>query len=300
MQSSHEPRTSPSGPPPDAALARLALQARRLVLSAAHAAGTGHVGGSLSATDLLVALYFARLALDPARPDWPERDRFILSKGHCALGLYAVLALRGYLPIEELQTFDQGGTRLQMHPDMHRLPGLDLSTGSLGQGLSAGVGMAIGAQLRGLPSRIWVMIGDGELQEGMLWEAIHVAPRYGLANLTLIVDCNGLQQYGWPARPGERGDRRDPWAGVDLSRVFAGFGWQVIETDGHDMAAIRGAMDAAEAVADRPTVILAATTKGRGVSFMEMTVKWHTGAVDDDQWARAAAELGEGDDDLDA
>jgi transketolase len=296
MQSSPELRTSPS----DAALARLARQARRLVLSAAHAAGAGHVGGSLSAIDLLVALYFARLSIDPARPGWPERDRFILSKGHCALGLYAVLALRGYLPVDELQTFDQGGTRLQMHPDMHRLPGLDLSTGSLGQGLSAGVGMAIGARLRGLPSRVWVMVGDGELQEGMLWEAIHVAPRYSLANLTLVVDRNGLQQYGWPARPGERGDRRDPWAGVDLRLVFAGFGWQVIETGGHDMAAIRAAMDAAEAVADRPTVILAATTKGRGVSFMEMTVKWHTGAVDDDQWARAVAELGEGGDDLDA
>lgn len=278
-------------------LRRLARQARALVLTTAHAAGAGHVGGSLSAMDMLIALYFDRLHIDPAHPDWPDRDRFILSKGHCALALYVVMAMRGYLPIEELETFDKGGSRLQMHPDMRLLPGLDLSTGSLGQGLSAGVGMALGLRLLGRSSHVWVMVGDGELQEGMLWEGIHAAPRHRLGNLTLLVDHNRLQQYGWPSQPTDRGDRHDPWGGTDLPKIFDGFGWRVLELDGHDMAAIQAAMATVQENGDRPTVILANTIKGKGVSLMEMSIKWHTGAPDDEQLRFALAELALGEDD---
>ncbi|MGH3368469.1 MAG: transketolase, partial [Nocardioidaceae bacterium] len=210
----------------DAELAELAARARALILRTAHTVGAGHVGGSLSAADLLVALYFDVLRIDPEHPDAPDRDRFILSKGHCALGLYVTLAMRGYFDEAELVTFDQGGSRLQMHPDMTKLPGVEMSTGSLGQGLSAGLGMALGARLRGSDSRTYVVLGDGELQEGMSWEAIHVAPRYRLGHLVAILDHNGLQQYGWPPTDADRGDRRDPWAGVDLVATFTGLGWR--------------------------------------------------------------------------
>ncbi|GAB2892496.1 transketolase [Streptomyces mayteni] len=281
----------------DADLGRVATRARELILRTAHRAGAGHVGGSLSAADLLVTLYFDELRGDPARHDAPERDRFILSKGHCALGLYVVLAMRGYFPESELADFDRGGGRLQMHPDMTKLPGVEMSTGSLGQGLSAGVGMALGARLGGAAtsrdSRTYVLLGDGELQEGMAWEAAHVAPRYRLGNLVAILDHNGLQQYGWPRGADDRGDRRDPWAGVDLRATFAGLGWRVLEIDGHDIPAIRAALDEARTAedGDRPTMILATTRKGRGVSFAEMTIGWHTGAPSDKQLAAALAEL---------
>ena len=159
-------------------LRRLSAETRRLIVRGVHRAGAGHVGGPLSAADLLVSLYFDRLRIDPDRPDWPERDRFILSKGHSSIALYAVLALRGFFSIEELDTFDQIDSRLQGHPDMTKLPGLDMSTGSLGQGLSPGVGMALAARLRGLPFRTWVMLGDGELQEGQIWEAAFTAARF--------------------------------------------------------------------------------------------------------------------------
>ena len=166
-------------------------------------AGAGHIGGPLSAMDLLIALYFRVLRIRPDETDWPERDRFILSKGHSAIGQYVAMALRGYFPVEELATFDHGDSRLQGHPDMTRLPGLEASTGSLGQGLAVGLGIALGARLRGLPAHTFVMLGDGECQEGQVWESVIVAARYGLSNLTAIVDCNGLQQYGWPLPPGE-------------------------------------------------------------------------------------------------
>ena len=223
--------------------------------------------------DLLVALYFRVLRIRPDEPDWPERDRFILSKGHSAIGLYATMALRGYFPVEELATFDQGDSRLQGHPDMTRLPGLDASTGSLGQGLAVGVGMALGARMRGLASHTFVMLGDGETQEGMVWESVMVAARYGLGNLTAIVDCNGLQQYGWPATPGggDRGDRRDPLAGRrHRAPRSSAFGWRVAggRRPRHrgDRQRLR-AMPARRGPVGRPTAILARTVKGRGVSF---------------------------------
>ena len=180
-----------------AELKRYAIQLRRLVVESVHHAGAGHLGGPMSAAELLIALYFAELNIDPARPRDENRDRFILSKGHSSIGLYAALALRGYLPIEELATFDAIDSRLQGHPDMSVLPGLDMSTGSLGQGLSPGLGMALAARLKGQDFRTWVMIGDGDSQEGQIWEAAFVAARYGLDNLTAILDWNGLQQYGW-------------------------------------------------------------------------------------------------------
>ena len=276
----------------------MARRGRLLVVQSVANAGAGHIGGPLSAMDILVALYFRVLRIRPDEPDWPARDRFILSKGHSAIGLYAAMALRGYFPVEELATFDAAGSRLQGHPDMTRLPGLDASTGSLGQGLSVGVGIALGARRRGLDSHTFVLLGDGEMQEGQVWESLPVAARYGLGNLTAIVDRNGLQQYGWPLRPGEahRGDRRDPWAGVDLPAALEAMGWRVLEIDGHDFGQILEALADARAAGagDRPTAILARTIKGRGLSFAEGASEWHSRVATADEAEAARLELGEG------
>ena len=283
--------------PAHADLEAIARRARLLVIESVARAGAGHVGGPLSAMDLLVALYFRVLRVRPEEPDWPERDRFVLSKGHSAIGLYATLALRGFFPVEELATFDTAGSRLQGHPDMTRLPGLDASTGSLGQGLSVGVGLAMGARRRGLDAHTWVMLGDGELQEGQVWEAVPIAAKYGLGNLTAIVDRNGMQQYGWPLPPGEvhRGDRSDPLAGTDVRAAFEAFGWRAVEIDGHDVDAILDAY--AGALADRagtrPTVILARTVKGHGISFTAGASAWHSRVATADEIEAARAELRE-------
>jgi transketolase len=266
-----------------------------LVIDTVAHSGAGHIGGPLSAMELLVALYFRVLRIRPQEPGWPERDRFILSKGHSAIGLYAVMALRGYLPVAELATFDNGDSRLQGHPDMTRLPGLDASTGSLGQGLAVGVGIALGARMRGLDAQTFVMLGDGEMQEGMVWESVIVAARYGLGNLTAIVDRNGLQQYGWPLTPAEthRGDRADPLVGTDLRAALEAFGWRVLEIDGHDIEAIVAACADARTAAGgaRPTAILARTVKGRGVSFTEGRFEWHARVATADEVAAARLEL---------
>src|SRR5918998_4326628 len=196
----------------DSDLPALAQRARWEVIKTVTSNKAGHIGGPLSMMDLLVSLSFSELRIRPDEPDWPDRDRFILSKGHAAIGLYAVLALRGYLDLDELSTFDKGDSRLQGHPDVTRLPGLDASTGSLGQGLSVGVGMAIGARLSQKDFHAWVLMGDGEIQEGMVWEAVQVAARYQLTSLTAIIDRNGLQQFGLPSTDltthTDRGDRR--------------------------------------------------------------------------------------------
>jgi transketolase len=278
-----------------AELQQLAAAGRWHVIETVANAKAGHIGGPLSAMDLLVALYFNELSIDPQQPQDPARDRFILSKGHCAIGLYAVLALRGYFPLEELATFDQGGSRLQGHPDMKLTPGVDSSSGSLGQGLSAGAGMAIAAKQLGADFHTWVMLGDGELEEGMVWEAVHTARRYKLDNLTAIIDLNGLQQYGWPVtEDGDRFDRSNPWSGVDLEGVFTGFGWSVISIDGHDFDEIEAAFQQVRTArgSGKPTVILAETLKGKGISFTEGTYKWHNGVATPEQLATAAAELG--------
>jgi transketolase len=279
-------------------LEALARRGRLLVVESVATAGAGHIGGPLSAMDLLVALYFRVLRIRPDEPGWPERDRFVLSKGHSAIGMYAAMALRGYFPVEELATFDAAGTRLQGHPDMTRLPGLDASTGSLGQGISVGVGIAMGARRRGLDAHTFVMLGDGELQEGQVWEAVTVAAKYGLGNLTAIVDRNGMQQYGWPLGSGEtnRGDRRDPWAGSSVRAAFEAFGWRVLEIDGHDFDAIIDACADARAAAggSEPTAILARTVKGRGFSVTEGVSAWHSRVATADEVEAARAELGDG------
>ena len=269
---------------------------RWLVMSTVANSGAGHIGGPLSAMDLWVALYFRVLHIRPDEPDWVDRDRCILSKGHAAVGLYAVMAQRGYFPIAELATFDRGDSRLQGHPDSTRLPGLDASTGSLGQGLAVGVGIALGAKLRGRAFRTYVMLGDGECQEGMIWESVQVAARYGLSALIAIVDLNGLQQYGWPPGddPEARGDRSEPWPEHRLGQAFEAFGWRVLDTDGHDFEAIlRAFADACEAdPAGRPTVILARTVKGRGLSFTEGRHAWHARIPTPDEVEAARLELG--------
>jgi transketolase len=277
-----------------AELARLEESARRIrvaVIRTVHAVRVGHVGGPLSAADILAALYFRVLRIRPEEPHWPERDRFILSKGHSSIGQYAAMALRGYFPVEELATFDSRGTRLQGHPDMKLLPGIDMSTGSLGMGLSAGLGMAIGAQLAGSDVRTFVLLGDGECQEGQVWEAAMVAGRRGQDNLVAIVDHNKLQQYGW------RGDGPDhrlpPEQPGELAARFAAFGWRVIEVNGNAMAEVVSALEQAIVPEGRPCVVVAHTTKGKGVSFMEGDYRWHMGVPTEEQLAVALAELGE-------
>lgn len=285
----------------DLDLPKLARRARWEVIKTVTSNKAGHIGGPLSMMDLLVSLYFRELRIRVDEPQWPDRDRFVLSKGHAAIGLYAVLALRGFLPLEELATFDKGNSRLQGHPDVTRLPGLDASTGSLGQGLSLGMGMALGARLAGRQAHTFVLCGDGEIQEGMVWEAVQAAARYKLTNLTAIVDRNGLQQFGLPSTEAttltDRGDRRDPWFGVDLSAVFQAFGWRVIELDGHNYDEIAAAFALARLgdPAGRPTVLLAHTVKGKGLSLAEGAHSWHSIVPTPADFERARQELDEQD-----
>jgi transketolase len=275
-------------------IARLEEAARRIrveIVRSVNHARAGHLGGPLSAADILAALYFHVLRIRPDEPGWPDRDRFVLSKGHSSIALYAAMALRGYFPVEELLTFDAAHSRLQGHPDMTRLPGLDMSTGSLGMGISAAMGMALGARLTGRDVRAWVMLGDGECQEGEVWEAAMAAPRYRLDNLVAIVDHNRLQQYGWP---GEGPDGRiPPQVPGELAAKWAAFGWRVLELDGHDMPAIVRVLREAEQGDGRPTAIIAHTVKGKGVSYMEGHWFWHTRAIKPEEFDIAMAELGE-------
>jgi transketolase len=275
-------------------IARLDDLARRIrvaVVRTVMRVRVGHVGGPLSAADILAALYGRILRVRPNEPDWPERDRFILSKGHSSLGQYAAMALAGYFPIEELFTFDQKGSRLQGHPDMNKLPGIDISTGSLGMGLSAGLGFALGARHLGLDVLTFVLLGDGECQEGQVWEAAHVAPRYRADNLIAIVDHNKLQQFGW--RGTSAGHRLPPEEPGHLAARFAAFGWRVLEVDGHDMVDLVETLEAARRPEGLPVAVIAHTTKGRGVSFMEGDFAWHMGVPTEEQFALAMTELGE-------
>ncbi|MFI5261399.1 MAG: transketolase [Candidatus Limnocylindrales bacterium] len=275
-------------------IARLEDIARRIrveaVRAVTHARG-GHLGGPLSAADLLAALFFRVMRIRPDEPAWPERDRFVLSKGHSAIGLYATMALRGYFPVAELATFDALDSRLQGHPDMTRLPGLDMSTGSLGMGISAAAGIALGARLTGRDVRTFVMLGDGECQEGEVWEAAFVAARYGLEHLVAIVDHNKLQQYGWPGAT--RDVRLPPEAPGELVAKWSAFGWRVLEVNGHAMADVVATLEAATRGDGRPTAVIAHTIKGRGVSFMEGHFYWHARVPTAEEFAQAMAELGE-------
>jgi transketolase len=273
-------------------LAAVCKRLRRRIVTMIGKAGSGHPGGSLSAVEIVATLYWKVLRHRPLDPAWPDRDRFILSKGHSSIGLYAALALRGYLPVAELATFDSAGTRLQGHPDMTKLPGLDMSTGSLGMGISAAIGIALGARLTGRNEvRTYVMLGDGECQEGEVWEAAMVAARYGLDSLVAIIDHNKLQQFGW------RGDgpdgRTPPESPGELVAKWTAFGWRVLEVDGHDMAAILRVLDEASRGDGRPTAIVSHTIKGKGVSFMEGHFYWHTRPMTADEFETAMADLGE-------
>jgi transketolase len=262
-------------------LAAVANDLRRLVITTLCHTQAGHPGGSLSAAEILTGLFFSVMRIDPQHPDWEERDRFILSKGHAAPVYYAALTRRGYFPEEMLQTYDELDSLLQAHPDMH-CPGLDMSSGSLGQGLSVGLGMALGARLHGLPSRIFVLLGDGELQEGQVWEAAMAAPKFGLDNLVAIVDQNRIQLMG---------DTAQIMPIEPVSAKWRAFRWNVIEVDGHDAAAIVDACAAARQVKGQPTVVIARTVKGKGVSFMENTHLWHSATVTEDLQEKALAEL---------
>ena len=260
----------------------IAARGRRLGMDMVFRAASGHIGGSLSAMDILTELYFEELRRDPARPQAPERDRFVMSKGHCTPALYSVLALRGYFPEKELELFRSIEGHMSGHPDMVHVPGVDMSTGSLGQGLSAAVGMALAAKLDGAGYRVCALMGDGEIEEGQIWEAAMSAAKYGLSNLCGIVDVNGLQIDGRTA---------DVMPSEPLDTKFAAFGWNVIKADGHDFDSLRAAFAAARAEKDRPSVILAKTVKGKGVSFMENEAGWHGKAPNAEQYERAVAEL---------
>lgn len=263
-------------------LAVTAARARLLGMEMVHTAASGHIGGALSAMDLLTVLYFHEMRVDPAAPKSPDRDRFVLSKGHCTPALYAILALRGYFPVEELKLFRSINGHMSGHPDMVNVPGVDMSTGSLGQGLSTAVGMALAGRVDGRDYRVYSILGDGEVAEGQIWEAAMAAAKYGLSNLCAIVDVNGLQIDGKTC---------DVMPTEPLDQKFAAFNWNVLKVDGHDYAAIAGALAQARACTDRPTVILARTVKGKGVSFMENDAGWHGKAPNDEQYAVARAEL---------
>lgn len=272
-------------------LEETARKARQLIVQTIHHAKAGHLGGPLSAIDVLTALYFRFLNVDPRRPHWEDRDRFILSKGHSSIALYTTLALRGFFPVDELATFDEIDSRLQGHPDMTKLPGIDMSSGSLGQGLSPGVGMAIGAKLLGKPFRTWVMLGDGEIQEGQVWEAALVAERYNLDNLTAILDYNGLQQYGWTV--GNDGGKRNVRISIeDPGRRFEAWGWNVLHMNGHDMAEVVATLEQATTIKGKPTIIISRSVKGKGVSYMENDYNWHSKVMTDEDLRRALDDLG--------
>ena len=263
-------------------LAVTAYKARLLAVEAVHRAASGHPGGSLSCVDALTVLYFNEMNVDPRNPNWEDRDRFVLSKGHCAPALYAVLAMQGFFPVEDLQLLRSIKAHLSGHPDMRNVPGVDMSTGSLGQGLSAAVGMALSAKITGKLWRTYAICGDGELAEGQAWEAFMAAAKYHLDNLCFFVDVNGLQIDG---------ATKDVMPTEPLDAKFAAFNWNVVKCDGHDFAAIRAALAEAEAFKGKPTVILLKTVKGKGVSFMENNAGWHGKAPNDEQFAQAKAEL---------
>ena len=269
----------------------IARRTRREIVKAIVVAKGGHLGGPLSAAELLTALYFRVMRIRPDEPNWPERDRFILSKGHSSIALYATLALRGYFPLEELNTFDAINSRLQGHPDMTALPGLDMSTGSLGLGFGAGVGIALGAKLLGQGFTTFVMVGDGECNEGAIWEGAHVAQRYQLDNLVVVVDENQLQQFCWRDASSAERIPLPPYTGRQLVDRWAAFGWLVLEVDGHDMASVVDVLETARQSKGAPVAVVAHTVKGKGVSFMENNYLWHSRVPSEDELRQALDEL---------
>ena len=255
---------------------------RKSVLTAVHGAGAGHPGGSMGIADVLAYLYFEEMNIDPKNPQNPDRDRFVLSKGHCAPGLYGALAERGFFPKEELPKFRSIDSYLEGHPDMKKVPGVDMSSGSLGQGVCAANGMALAAKIDGKDYRVYTILGDGELEEGQVWEAAMFAAHYKLDNLTAFVDFNGLQIDG------KITDVMNP---TPIDKKFEAFGWHVIPCDAHDFDAIESAINEAKATKGLPSLVLLKSTKGKGVSFMENQVGWHGKAPNDEEYAAAMKEL---------
>ena len=259
-----------------------ACKVRMGVIESTHGAKAGHPGGSLSAADMFTYLYFKEMNVDPANPKWEDRDRFVLSKGHTAPGLYSALALRGFFPVSDLPTLRHIDSYLQGHPNMNSVPGVDMSTGSLGQGISCAVGMALGLKHQGSAARVYTLLGDGEIQEGQVWEACMAAAHYKLDNMVVIVDNNGLQIDGNVA------DVMSPYPIVDKMTAF---GFHTIAIDGHDFEQIEKAMETAKTVKGQPTAIVMKTTKGKNVSFMENNAGWHGKAPNDAEYEQAMNEL---------
>lgn len=263
-------------------LQKTANEIRKDIVTAVHSAKSGHPGGSLSAADVFTYLYFKEMEIDPKNPKDPDRDRFVLSKGHCAPGLYATLAQRGYFSVDELKKLRHIGAMLQGHPDMKGTPGIDMSSGSLGQGISAAAGMALAGKIDNKDYRVYSLLGDGEIEEGQVWEAAMFASHNNLDNLCLIVDFNGLQIDG----PVSEVAGPEP-----IDKKFEAFGFDVQTIDGHDFDAIEAAFARAKTVKGKPSVIIAKTVKGKGVSYMENQVGWHGTAPNKEQYETAMQEL---------
>jgi transketolase len=266
-------------------LMEIARELRIDIIRSVHQAGSGHPGGSLSAADMMSVLFFHEMNIDPLNPDKKDKDRFVLSKGHGAPVLYAALARKGFFPAGDLLSLRKFGSRLQGHPDMRKLPGVEMSTGSLGQGMSAAVGMAIAGKIDGSKGRVYVMLGDGELQEGLVWEAFMAAAHYKLDNLVALIDWNGIQIDG----------RNDDIMRVSpIDEKLTSFGWEALIIDGHDVKSITEALDAARGCAGKPFAVIARTIKGKGVTFMEDKAAWHGKAPKDEEALLALKELGDG------
>ena len=264
------------------ALQQTANKVRRGAVEAVYAAQSGHPGGSLSIADVMTYLYFQELRIDPENPRWEDRDRLVLSKGHVCPALYAALALRGYFPVEELKTFRRVGSRLQGHPDLNKCPGVDFTAGSLGQGVSAAVGMALAGKLAGKDYRVYTILGDGEIQEGQVWESAMFAAQHKLDNLCYIIDNNGLQIDG---------DIADVCSPYPIDEKFAAFGFETINANGHDFDEIEAAFDKAKKVQGKPVAIIFKTVKGKGISLMENQASWHGAAPNAEQYEVAVKDL---------
>lgn len=263
-------------------LQKIANEVRKDIVTAVHAAKAGHPGGSLSAADIFTYLYFEEMNVDPKDPKKADRDRFVLSKGHCTPALYSVLALRGFFPLDDLHKFRSIDDHYSGHPDMVHVKGVDMSTGSLGQGISAAVGMALAGKMDNKAYRVYTILGDGEIEEGQTWEAAMSAAKYHLDNLCAVVDVNGLQIDGKTA---------DVMPSEPLDKKYEAFGWHVIKIDGHDFDQINAAFQEAQETKGQPTVILAKTVKGKGISYMENNAGWHGKAPNDEQYEQGVAEL---------
>ena len=266
-------------------LARICVDIRRDILEQVHIAGSGHVGGALSIVEILAALYFSELKIRPEEPNWGERDRFVLSKGHASAALYAVLAERGFFPKEELRTYGAPGSNLQKHVDMHRVRGVDVSTGSLGLGLSVAVGMALSDRIDKIERRVYCILGDGETQEGSVWEAAMAASHFNLDHLTVFIDNNGLQVDGAV---------QEIMNVEPLGKRWLSFGWHVQTIAGNNLVSVLRSLDRARAAPGKPHLIIARTVKGKGVDFMENQVDWHSHPINEEDLQKALEALGEG------